>query len=182
MRGSGHHATGFISGFLAASFLYKVSGSPLILSFIAVPFAWWGGLFPDSSEFLLGVRWVRHRTVTHWVPLWVLALLAAIGFPFGEGLVAIATQAAMVGFTVGGLTHLLFDWPNPRGIPFLTPWRHHSLDLWNSGKREIYLVLVWALIAVVAWAPEVHGLVLGYQEMSDPISSLVEQVQVRSRL
>jgi membrane-bound metal-dependent hydrolase YbcI (DUF457 family) len=157
MRGSGHHATGFITGFIAASVSHKLCGVPLPLTVICIPFAWWGGVFPDSSEHFMGIRWVRHRTVTHWVPLWVVCLLAFMLFS-SSSLLESAIQAAGIGFAMGGLTHLLFDWPNPRGIPFFTPWRHHSLKLWNSGRREIYLVLAWSLVASSFWIPELTWL------------------------
>lgn len=166
MRGSGHHATGFISGFIAAGISYKFIGNPFLFSFAAVPFSWWGGVFPDSSEFFLGFRWVRHRTVTHWVPLWIALLLIALSWPFSETVTSQLFQSSLIGFSLGGLTHLLFDWPNPRGIPFLTPWRHHSLSLWKSGKREIYIVLVWAGFASILWIPEIQFIFNGFDRLA----------------
>jgi membrane-bound metal-dependent hydrolase YbcI (DUF457 family) len=157
MRGSGHHATGIISGFMAMSLCVKQAELPLIYSISAIPFSWWGSVFPDTSEFFMGVRWVRHRTVTHWVPLWILlftfSFLHQPLYPLSQ-----AIQACAIGFTLGGLTHLLFDWPNPRGVPFLTPWRHHSLKLWNSGRREVLIVLGWGMVACLFWVSEISYL------------------------
>jgi len=157
MTGPGHHATGFFSGVIAASICYKLLGLPFLISISSLPLAIWGSLFPDSIESFMGFRWFRHRTISHWVPLWLLGLVAALYLPVTSPLGS-AIQAGLVGFTVGGLTHLIFDWPNPLGIPFLTPYRRHSLKLWNSGKREGLIVLVWAGIASLFWLPEIRAM------------------------
>jgi hypothetical protein len=34
--------------------------------------------------------------------------------------------------------HLLADWPNPLGVPWI--WRRHSLNLWNSGHCDLIIV------------------------------------------
>lgn len=158
MTGSGHHATGLITGSIAVALCTKLYGYPMALSLAAVPFAWWGGVFPDSGELFLGIRWVRHRTITHWLPLWVgLAILVAL-YPVSSALLSQLIHVCVVGFILGALTHLLFDWPNPRGIPVLTPWRHHSLSLWNSGRREVLIVSCWGLVASLFWVGEIASI------------------------
>jgi membrane-bound metal-dependent hydrolase YbcI (DUF457 family) len=175
MRGPGHHATGFISGWIATAILNKQVGIPFFVSILAVPLSWWGGVLPDSGEFFLGFRWVRHRTVTHWVPLWAIILGFGVYGAFPETLVGMCLQSATVGFAGGGLTHLLFDWPNPQGIPFLTPWKRHTLNWWNSGRREIYLITGWALIASIFWAPEINQFSVTAMELQEKTSGLVRE-------
>ena len=64
----------------------------------------------------------------------------------------IVEASALLGFSIGGLLHLLFDLPNPMGIPFLTPWNRVSLNLWNSGKKEnliVTFVILFSLFYLV---------------------------------
>lgn len=144
MHRFGHHITGAITGFgvgvhlsLQPEFGWASVGA-------CVLGGWYGGVFPDTFEKIFGMYWVKHRTVTHWVPLWVCGLVALLGteypLPFLFGAEA---YAALLAFVLGGLTHLLFDWPNPTGIPFLHPWRRHTLNWWKSGEAEWLCVLVW---------------------------------------
>ena len=46
--------------------------------------------------------------------------------------------APLFGFACGGLMHLLADWPNPLGVPWI--WRRHSLNLWKSGRCDLIVV------------------------------------------
>lgn len=54
-------------------------------------------------------------------------------------------MAIPFGFAAGGMMHLLADWPNPLGVPWLFVYRRHSLKWWNSGRCD------W-LIVGAAWA------------------------------
>ncbi|RDJ99347.1 hypothetical protein DLM46_29425, partial [Paraburkholderia lacunae] len=42
------------------------------------------------------------------------------------------------GFACGGLMHLLADWPNPLGVPWIAG--RHSLNLWNSGHCDLIVL------------------------------------------
>ena len=63
------------------------------------------------------------------------------------------------GFAMGGLVHLLADWPNPLGVPWF--YRRHSLGLWKSGAKDLFIVVAsWfgTLIYVdMIWFSSVHG-------------------------
>lgn len=137
MTKTGHHLTG-IGAALAAYGLAESQGLPVAHAFI---FAFFGATAPDWLE--IPKYWVNkrlsvipHRTLTHWLPLWLI--LFAISFvntslPF-------ELRSTFLGFSLGGLVHLLFDWPNPMGIPVIHPFKRHSLRRWPSGDYEYILV------------------------------------------
>lgn len=151
---SGHLATGAASGVLSAVLVSKlnvdVPGYILILTFLAgIP----GGTAPDWMEIS---SWspetgrtsvIKHRTITHWgifwITLWCLFLF----------LTPVLVWAPIVlGFAGGGLMHLLVDWPNPMGVPWLRIKKRHSLKLWRSGEFEVPLVIVtWAIVSFIAY-------------------------------
>ena len=57
------------------------------------------------------------------------------------------------GFAAGGVTHLLADWPNPLGVPWLLTKRY-SLRWWKSGSCDLLIVaVVW--IAALATSDQV---------------------------
>ena len=59
-----------------------------------------------------------------------------------------------------GLMHLLADWPNPLGVPWLY-WRH-SLNWWKSGRCDLLVVgASWIAAFVCAdhvWFDGIHSL------------------------
>ncbi|WP_027802092.1 metal-dependent hydrolase [Paraburkholderia dilworthii] len=159
-----HHATGFAAGVIAAAVVARIGGGShggafyvgVLMSFVAgvggstapdwLEVAWWSG-----SRRL----WIAHRTLTHWGIGWI-ALLAVSYRELGHSVYA----APAFGFGCGGLMHLLADWPNPLGVPWIA--RRHSLNLWNSGHCDLIVVAAsWA----AAWfvgrhmgLPDIHGL------------------------
>ncbi len=57
--------------------------------------------------------------------------------------------AAMAfGFACGRLMHLLADWPNPLGMPWIA--QRHSLNLWTSGHCDLIVGAAWAGALYVA--------------------------------
>ncbi|MBU2952204.1 metal-dependent hydrolase [Marinobacter sp. F3R08] len=145
MNRIGHHATGAISGIGAASYLGLLQPSTAISAGVCIIAGWHGGVFPDSVEHVRGRYWVAHRTVTHWVPAWIALAVWLFCNPEASALPYPGiTYPALVGFSVGGITHLVFDWPNPTGIPWLHPWKRHSLKLWKSGRADTVLIVIWA--------------------------------------
>ena len=83
---------------------------------------------------------IEHRTWTHWLPAWILL----ISYAWYEA----QTESGfwiLFGFAVGGLVHLLVDWPNPTGIPIMTPLRRsrHSLKLWRSSEHTLLISMVF---------------------------------------
>ncbi len=148
MTRTGHHLTGLGCGVIfAAGFHHVWPNSPW---WLAVPAAWFGGVAPDRLEYIGRARWVKHRTLTHWGLLWV-------GMAAGAGMMAVRADfpswlvITLAGFAVGGLSHLLGDWPNPMGVPWFLPTRRHSLNWWQSGQHEIEIVAVVAGLAWLSW-------------------------------
>jgi inner membrane protein len=141
MTRTGHHLTGLAAGILAAGLFHGTAPS---LAWLIVPCAWFGGVAPDRLEYLGPWRWVRHRTVTHWWLLWVALLGYAVYLGGFAG-------ALLFGFGLGGLTHLLFDLPNPMGVPALHPWHRVSLRWWRSGEHEWLLVPMAFGAAALPW-------------------------------
>lgn len=138
----GHKLTGLSAGVIVWTLL--AGHAPL--AWLAIPAGFVGGNFPDRIEWLGHHRWIKHRTLTHWLPLWLA--LEALGLWHHHALWA----AALIGFAAGGLTHLLFDLPNPLGVPILSPVHRASLRWWKSGEHDgLLTVACIALAAAAVW-------------------------------
>lgn len=151
---TGHLATGAASGVLSAVLVSKLNIDVplyiLILTFLAgIP----GGTAPDWLEI---TSWspetgrqsvIKHRTITHWGVAWIILWLISLF------LIPVVVWAPIaVGFTGGCLMHLLVDWPNPMGVPWIRIKKRHSLKLWKSGENEVGLtVLFWSIASFVAY-------------------------------
>lgn len=145
-----HHSTGIAAGVIAAIVVTKAgAGGPYeCWTVIAFLLACAGSTAPDWLEVAWWSRkhklWIKHRTWTHWGLAWVGALIYAY-FQMGEMFWA----PALFGFTAGGIMHLLADWPNPMGVPWV--YGRHSLKLWKSGRCDIIVVgLAWLAAIGVA--------------------------------
>lgn len=158
-----HHATGFAAGVIAAALVLHNGGghgglvyASVLLSFVAGVA---GSTAPDWLEVAWWSRkrrlWIAHRTLTHWGIGW-LALLGLSYHALGDSIYA----AAAFGFACGGVMHLLADWPNPLGVPWIGA--RHSLNLWNSGHCDLIVVAAsWAAAWFVgrhAGLAGMHGL------------------------
>lgn len=142
-----HHVTGFAAGLIAAILVaqtgvtgpWHVGFSGAFVAGVA------GGTAPDWLEIAWWRRgrhlWVTHRTITHWGIGW-FGLLAAAWHALIHPPHPL-WAAPLFGFACGGLMHLLADWPNPLGVPWI--WRRHSLNLWKSGRCDL-------LVVSAAWA------------------------------
>jgi membrane-bound metal-dependent hydrolase YbcI (DUF457 family) len=145
-----HHATGFAAGVIAAALVaHAGAGGPFhlltVLTFLAGVS---GGTAPDWMELAWWSRrkrlWIKHRTLTHWGIAWV-ALLAYSYLTLGT----VAWAPVAFGFAAGGIMHLLSDWPNPLGVPWI--YARHSLKLWKSGRCDLIIVAgSWLAAFVIA--------------------------------
>lgn len=160
-----HHATGFAAGVIAAALVARSSHSGffhpgVLLSFIAGVA---GSTAPDWLEVAWWTRarrlWITHRTLTHWGVGWVLLLVLSYRW-LGHSPFA----APAFGFACGGLMHLLADWPNPLGVPWIAG--RHSLNWWNSGHCDLLVVgASWA----AAWFVAGHvGVLHGWSGLALP--------------
>lgn len=117
-----------------------------------------GGTAPDWMEIRKqnGGTVIKHRTITHWLPIWLLVFFFFFGlitknemlFQYYDFKVNMHILAFFWGFGIGGLLHLLVDIPNPMGIPILTPNRRFSLKLWKSGKFEPPIVIAFLIFSL----------------------------------
>lgn len=134
-----HHATGWAAGVIAAALVSKTGGAGPYQLFSALSLAAGvlGGTAPDWLEIAWWSRarrlWITHRTVTHWGVAWIALLVASYRFLGVHPLAALS-----FGFACGGLMHLLADWPNPLGVPWIA--RRHSLNWWTSGHCDLLVV------------------------------------------
>jgi membrane-bound metal-dependent hydrolase YbcI (DUF457 family) len=142
MTGKGHHISGVICSVGFAQLAYDMG-----LSFVVVGLGViLGSKAPDWMEILIkGKRLITHRTITHWLPLWVAALYFSYEYVDLINSYAMHLGELIIGFSIGGLLHLLLDIPNPMGIPILTPTRRFSLNLWNSGSNEFVIHILLAM-------------------------------------
>ncbi|WP_133646798.1 metal-dependent hydrolase [Paraburkholderia flava] len=147
-----HHATGWAAGVIAAALVQQAgAGGPFhlwtLLTFVAGVA---GATAPDWLEVAWWSRsrrlWITHRTVTHWGIGWVVLLIVSWHFAVTSHR---PLAAAAFGFACGGLMHLLADWPNPLGVPWIAG--RHSLNWWNSGRCDLLIVgASWGAAWVVA--------------------------------
>ncbi|CAG4903131.1 metal-dependent hydrolase [Paraburkholderia gardini] len=158
-----HHATGWAAGLIAAALVAHAhaSGPYHLWALLAFGGGVAGGTAPDWLEVAWWSRsrrlWITHRTVTHWGVGW-LALLAWSYHLLGHRTFA----APLFGFACGGLMHLLADWPNPLGVPWVAG--RHSLNWWNSGRCDLLVVgAAWVAAWFVAghvWWHGGHGMAM----------------------
>jgi hypothetical protein len=140
-----HHATGWAAGLIASTLIAHsgAAGPWHVGIFVAFAAGVAGGTAPDWLEVAWWSRtrrlWVTHRTVTHWGLGWLAAFVMAYRALDTHPLWA----APLLGFACDGLMHLLADWPNPLGVPWL--WKRHSLRWWNSGRCDL-------LVVAAAWS------------------------------
>jgi membrane-bound metal-dependent hydrolase YbcI (DUF457 family) len=145
-----HHSTGLAAGLIAAAFVdHAGAGGPChIWSALAAMTGTLGGTAPDWLEVAWWSRkrklWLAHRTWTHWGVGWFVLLIYSY-----VSLKTIVWSPLMFGFSAGGLMHLLADWPNPLGVPWIAG--RHSLNLWKSGRCDsIVVAFAWTAAILVA--------------------------------
>lgn len=142
-----HHATGVAAGVAAAALVaHADAGGPYhVLTVLTFLMGVSGGTAPDWLEQAWWRRgnklWITHRTLTHWGIGWI-ALLAYAYLSLGSA----SWAPPVFGFAAGGITHLLADWPNPLGVPWI--FKRHSLNLWKSGRCDLIVVALSWLAAV----------------------------------
>lgn len=153
MTGAGHTHTGIgmSIGIFYASYVYGCDQNIFIAlasAFICIS----GATAPDWLEIRKkgGGTVIKHRTITHWVLLWVGALYLGYymletqmfgNLYFEDKQIAVqAISNGLIAFTIGGLSHLLTDFPNKMGIPIFLPNQRFCLGWWKSGNSEPFLI------------------------------------------
>lgn len=82
-------------------------------------------------------RVIPHRTLTHYVWIWIALLAIALLDPFYiKSMITDIGYHVFLGFIYGGLSHLIADIGTPSGIPLITPFgKRTSLYLYKTGKE-----------------------------------------------
>lgn len=156
--GTAHQATGWAAGVIATGIIthLRADGPWHLYAGLAFVGGVVGGSAPDWLEVAWWHKkrklWITHRTLTHWGIGWI-ALLVWSYHRLGH----LAVAAPAFGFACGGVIHLLADWPNPLGVPWVI--QRHSLNWWKSGRCDLIVVAAsWA----AAWFFAVHGVPHGW--------------------
>jgi membrane-bound metal-dependent hydrolase YbcI (DUF457 family) len=134
-----HHVTGWAAGVIAAALVAKADagGTYHMWSILALVAGIAGGTAPDWLEVAWWSRrhrlWITHRTWTHWGLAWIALLTYSY-----QALGQLPFAPLLFGFAAGGIMHLLADWPNPMGVPWIVG--RHSLNLWKSGNCDFFVI------------------------------------------
>ncbi|MFI3255905.1 MAG: metal-dependent hydrolase [Psittacicella sp.] len=159
MTGSGHLKTGIAFSTAVILNIWLLTNNSFFAISAAVTCIL-GAKAPDYLELRKkgGGTIIPHRTITHWVLMWVLVFLSfdisIRSFSFWGGFnYSILIQYLCClgyGYAFGGIVHLLGDFPNKQGIPFLLPKStKFALYLWNSGKHESAIISVSILVSAL---------------------------------
>ncbi len=157
---------------MAAAIVSRQIDDPFGLWTVATCFSgYFGGTAPDWLENAWWSRgsgrrlWIAHRTWTHWGVAWI-GLLIVCYLNLGRH----AAAAPLFGFAAGGIMHLLADWPNPLGVPWLSTQRH-SLKWWRSGRCDYFIIAVaWGMALLIADQVWWNGIML--QKLRDLTTAL----------
>ena len=168
MTGKGHWGTGVALTFATYTFTESLGAIAWLATICSV----FGSTAPDWLEIRSGGNTlIPHRTITHWIPLWLILFFWSVFsidpnyfeflsyFSFLDNYALNETvRDCLLGFSIGGLLHLLFDLPNPMGVPFLTPFHRISLNLWKSGSMEKSIVVFVFIVSIsYTFGEQVHN-------------------------
>ena len=149
--------------------VYERSASPVLAIGTLL-----GSSFPDIGELARFYgRWraslIPHRTLTHWIPLYVVILAA---LPSVAPHMPWWIASIIKGVCFGSLLHIALDFFSPAGVPILNPFGtrksagfHHSESrhpyLYRTGTVEeapIIAITVVGLVALLAPHPAPYSL------------------------
>lgn len=140
MSKTGHIVTGIA---VAAVAYHLAPKSPAIAAAALA-----GSLFPDVAEGVIGfwgesrLSLIPHRTLTHWLYLYVAMLF------FAHRLGALP-QALLIGLCAGSLLHIGLDAFSPMGIPLGNPFGERTSLVGGSTYRTGTLSEVPIILAVL---------------------------------
>ena len=152
MTGKGHRLTSVGTGFFAAAVVHLLGYNALgqLIAGLAAASSVTAPDWLEIPQYKKGVRsgtLIPHRTITHWPVLWIGIIYAA--YSYLDPYIAVT----IIGISMGSLSHILADAPNPMGVPMLWPHRRVSLfgGLWRSGEYEKSMAFVFTVAGIGFW-------------------------------
>lgn len=153
--------------------MFAVISAAIITGWVANPYSKLGNLWVDLGLFYIGMlvgssapdwlemsrkeqgKWVRaipHRTLTHWLPLW----LGALWLVWAEQIIGFwMFELLIVGFLLSGILHILVDACSLSGVPLWTPFGKTRLKLGiyrTGGTSEmVFGMILVATSAISSW-------------------------------
>ena len=130
-----HRISGWLMASVASAMLSPALPSPFLLA-MAIGIIL-GATAPDWMEIPLWVEGTRlslvpHRTITHWIALWVIFLAVAL---FETVRNHNAATCGLCGFAAGALLHCVLDATTPMGVPVLNPFERKRIFRGQHGTR-----------------------------------------------
>lgn len=132
----------------------KILGLDGVESGILLLLTWSSSMLPDSLEYAGFVRWIRHRTLTHWMLPWLTGWCAGfLLYSFFD----VAAGIVLLGVFGGGLLHVVTDLLTPKGVPIFLPLSKHqvSLKLVNGTGSEIGITMLIFMVSVSLWYQDI---------------------------
>lgn len=173
MTGKGHLLSGLAFSPFPAFAAFSVGGVESAV--IAIAFTVAGSTAPDWLEIqtpvkkrcphtgvkkIIGVKTlIPHRGITHTIAIWGLFLIYSLHMMIGVDALSpyiesksidVIFASMLLGFSCGGIIHLLGDLPNKQKIPIITPWDGISLNLWKSGKNESFMITLFFCLSLLS--------------------------------
>lgn len=153
--------------------VFAVISAAIVTGWVANPYARVGNLWVDLGLFYLGMlfgssapdwlemnqkvngKWVRtipHRTLTHWLPIW----LAVFWLVWVEQIIGFwMLELLVVGFLLSGMLHIIVDACSLSGVPLLTPFgkSRFKLGIYRTGgtSEMVFGMVLVASSAISSW-------------------------------
>lgn len=134
-----HRLVGLGVAFGSAGFAVALEGSAVLAFLCAYP----GATAPDWLEIPYGERGatrrsvIPHRTLTHFVPLWMGLLGISIwGLLQTPAVMINLLASASLGFACGALSHLALDLLTPLGVPLFSLRQRYQLKRFTLRKSK----------------------------------------------
>jgi len=153
-------------------------------------FIFLGNIAPDFIEFKI----IPHRTYTHF--FWFYLILAAVGYSgthemgtlnMQDGFLETSVGLAMIGFSMGSISHILCDWPYYGGIPLITPRKKVKLlgiefEQLSNRIIEHTVLVVWLSFIFLPLIPEttlstesISGAMSGFESLFSESKEIIKQ-------
>lgn len=134
-----HRLVGLGVAFGSAGLAVALEGSAVLAFLCAYP----GATAPDWLEIPYGERGatrrsvIPHRTLTHFVPLWVVLLGVSVwGLTQAPPALINLLASAALGFACGALSHLFLDLLTPLGVPLFSLRQRYRLKRFTLRKSK----------------------------------------------